>query len=108
MESGKTVQTNLFPGQKQRCRRREMDMWTQKGEGEAGANWEVRTDIHTHHVSDRQWEPTVWHRELSSELCADLDEQHRGRDGREGHGGGDICILIADSFHCTADINTTL
>ena len=45
MESGKTVQTNLFPGQKQRCRRREMDMWTQKGEGEAGANWKVRTDL---------------------------------------------------------------
>ena len=43
------VQMNLFPGQKQRCRRREMDMWTQEGEGEAGVNWEVRTDTHTHH-----------------------------------------------------------
>ena len=43
-------------------------------------------------------------------LCGDLD----GRDwlwgggGREGHKGGDICIHVADSFHCTAEASTTL
>ena len=30
----------------------------------------------------------------------------RGADGRQE--GGDICVLIADSFHCTAEANTTL
>ena len=29
-------------------------------------------------------------------------------DGREVQEGGDICINIADTFHCTAEINTTL
>ena len=43
----KTVQTTLLPGQKQRCRHREMDTWTQEGEGEAGVNWEIRIDRHT-------------------------------------------------------------
>ena len=28
--------------------------------------------------------------------------------GREVHGGGDKCILIADSLPCTAEIHTTL
>ena len=29
-------------------------------------------------------------------------------DGRESQKGGDICILIADSYHCMAENNTTL
>ena len=28
--------------------------------------------------------------------------------GREAQGGGDICIHIADSLHCTAETNSTL
>ena len=28
--------------------------------------------------------------------------------GKEAHEGGDMCILIADSCHCTAETNTTL
>ena len=30
-----------------------------------------------------------------------------GSGGREVQEGGDICILIADSLHCTAETNTT-
>ena len=40
-------------------------------------------------------------------LCDDLDGWDGG-DGREVQEGGDIGIHIADSLHCTAEINTTL
>ena len=30
------------------------------------------------------------------------------QDGREVQEGGDICIRIVDSLHCTAETNTTL
>ena len=30
-----------------------------------------------------------------------------GKDGREVPEGGDICIHMADSLHCTAETNTT-
>ena len=39
-------------------------------------------------------------------LCDDLDGWD-GR-GREVQEGGDICIHIADSLHCTAETNKTL
>ena len=39
-------------------------------------------------------------------LCDDLDGWDGG--GREAQEGGDICIHIADSLHCVAEINTTL
>ena len=38
-------------------------------------------------------------------LCDDLDGWDGGREVQEG---GDICIHIADSLHCTAETNTTL
>ena len=55
---------------------------------------------------DSYWEPAVQHRELSSVLRDDLG----GWDGERGEvqQGGDICIHIADSLHCTAETNTTL
>ena len=40
------------------------------------------------------WELAVQHRELSSELCDDLD-------GWEVQDGGDIRTHTADSLHCT-------
>ena len=40
-------------------------------------------------------------------LCDDLDVWGGGS-GREVQEGGDICIHIADSLHCTAETNTTL
>ena len=51
---------------------------------------------------DSQCEVSVQHRGLSSVLCDDL-EGWMG-DGREVQ--GDICIHIADSRCCTAEINT--
>ena len=56
---------------------------------------------------DSQWEPAVYHRELSSMLCDDL-RGWDGGDGRKVQEGGDIGIHIADSLHCTAETNTTL
>ena len=40
-------------------------------------------------------------------LCVDL-EGWDGVGGMEVLEGGDLCIHIADSLCCTADINTTL
>ena len=40
-------------------------------------------------------------------LCDDLDGWDEGG-RREVQEGGDIRIHIADSFHCTAETNTTL
>ena len=39
-------------------------------------------------------------------LCDDLNEWDGV--GREVREGGDMCIHIADSLHCTAETNTTL
>ena len=41
-------------------------------------------------------------------LCDDLDGWDGVGGGREVQEGGDICIHIADSFHCTAESNITL
>ena len=41
-------------------------------------------------------------------LCDDLEGWGMGGGGREIQDGGNICIYIADSFHCTVEINTTL
>ena len=41
-------------------------------------------------------------------LRYDLDVWDRGMGGKGVQEGGDICIYIADSFHCTAESNTTL
>ena len=31
-----------------------------------------------------------------------------GGEGRQAQEGGDICIIVADSYCCTAETNTTL
>ena len=41
-------------------------------------------------------------------LCDNLEGWDWGWDGREFQEGGDICIHIADSLHCTAETNSTL
>ena len=46
-------------------------------------------------------------RELSSGFCDSLDWWDLGG-GKEVQEGGDICIHIDDSLHCTAETNTTL
>ena len=56
---------------------------------------------------DSQWEAAVWHRELSSGLCDDRG-MGWGAGGRESQEGGDICIHVVCSLHCTAEINTVL
>ena len=51
---------------------------------------------------DSWWEPAVQHRRLSLVLCDDLEECDRGREVQEG---GDTCLLVAASLHCTAETN---
>ena len=41
-------------------------------------------------------------------LCDNLEERDGVEDGREFQGGGDICILMADSHCCMAEVNTIL
>ena len=41
-------------------------------------------------------------------LCDNLEEWDGVEEGREFHGGGDICILMADSHFCMAEVNTIL
>ena len=41
-------------------------------------------------------------------LCDNLEGWDRTGSGREVQEGGDICILMADSHFCMAEINTTL
>ena len=51
--------------------------------------------------SHSRWEPPVWHRELSSVLCGELN-------GKEIQETGDVCICIEDSLSCIVETNTTL
>ena len=44
-------------------------------------------------------------RGLISVLCDNLDGWDGGREAQEG---GNICMHIADSLHCTAETNPTL
>ena len=50
----------------------------------------------------------VDHRELSSVLCDDLEGRDGGWSGWEDQEGGDMCIIIAAPFCCTAETNTIL
>ena len=45
--------------------------------------------------------------QTNSEFCGIIDGQDGVRGGREVQEGGNICIHIADSVHCTEEINTT-
>ena len=47
------------------------------------------------------------HRELSSVLCDELEDGVGVRVER-GQEGGDVCIDIAESLHCTAETNAEL
>ena len=42
---------------------------------------------------------TIWHGELYSVFCGDLN-------GKEIQKGGDTCICMADSLCCIVEINT--
>ena len=47
---------------------------------------------------DSQWEFSVWLRKLKQGLCFNLEGWNGEGDGKEGLKGGDICILMADSY----------
>ena len=59
----------------------------------------------------------VWDRQLVGSCCIAQGAQLGARDdlegrdggtGREAHGGGEVCIHMADSSCCSAETNTTL
>lgn len=54
--------------------------------------------------TDSQWDPAVQHRELSSVLCNDCEEED-GRGAREAQEGGDIRMHMVDSLCCTEEPN---
>ena len=57
--------------------------------------------------TDCKWEPAKKHRKCFISAIDDLEELG-ARVRREVQDGGNICIHIADSLHCTAESNTTL
>ena len=70
-------------------RNRDTDTGNRDGEGEGGTNWEQFRHIHTTACkTESLWDVPVWHRELNSVLCDDLDEwdgcRVAGRSRREG------------------------
>ena len=50
----------------------------------------------------------IGHRKLSLVLCDNLEGWDGVRGVREVQEEGDICVLMADSYCCTAKTNTTL
>ena len=83
VEYRKKVQMNLVPGQEQRHKRTER--MCGHGEWEGGMNWEIRFDIDTPCGKERASGKLVYHKELSSVLCGDLE----GWGGGEAQKGGD-------------------
>ena len=86
-----------------------MDWWTQRGKV-GGKNWEIRIDIDTL-LCVKQI--ASWNLLSSTENPARCSVTiQRGEIGvggrRKVQERGDICIHVADSLHCTAEINTTL
>ena len=82
MESRKMVQVNLFAGQGWTCIYRELKCGHREGQGKSGTNCERSIDTHTHtHTHTHramceiasQWDAAVYHRELNSVLCDDLE-----------------------------------
>ena len=56
---------------------------------------------------DSQWEFAVWLRELTPELCNNLEGWDEERGGKEAQEGGDICVPTADCW-CWAENNMIL
>ena len=85
------VQMNLFARQEERHRCREWTCghsWGARG----GMRWRVRIDAYTlPHIKQR-----ANGKQLSSELCDDLDVWDRG--GREVQDARDLCAHRADSL----------
>ena len=80
------------------------------GEEEGGMNWERSTETYSllYVKLDSQWEFAVWCKELNPVLCDSLEGWDGVGGGRGAQEGGDICIAVADSFWCTAEISTIL
>ena len=77
------------------------------GEGEGGMNWEIRFDINILPCVKQIASGKLLYSTGSSVWCSVMTERG-GMVGRDVQEGGDICIYVADSLHCTAETNTTL
>ena len=82
------------------------DLWTWRGEGEGGMNWEssIKTHILPYVKLDNQWKFVVWCRELKS--GAPWQPRGVGWGGREVQEGGDRHVPMADSCWYLAETHT--
>ena len=81
-----------------------------EGEGEGGMNWESGIETYTLPYVKLIASGNLLYYAGSSKLvlCDSLEGWDRVGGGREVQEGGDICILMADSCWCMAEINTIL
>ena len=98
MESRKMVLKDLFTGQQQRNRHRELTY----GHGDRGGEGEMygKSNMETYTTVckiDSQWEFAVWLRKFKQGLCINLEGWDGEGYGREVQRRGDICIPMADS-----------
>lgn len=77
------VSINLFAAQGNRDADTDNRLGHGGGEGEGRINWESSTDITALCKIDSLWETSVWHRELSSAICDDVE-------GWDGAGGREV------------------
>ena len=71
-----------------------------------GGSCQIGIDIYTYTIDTivwlgNYWEHTAEHKELYLMYYGDLTVKEVQR-------GGDVCICVADSFHCRVEMNTTL
>ena len=77
------------------------------GKGEGGTNQESSTDICTLPYVKQIASGNLLYSTESSVLCDNLEEWD-GTPWEGGLKGGDICMHMADSHCCIAEISTTL
>ena len=79
------------------------------GARKGGTNWEIRFDINTLPCVKQIAGGNLLYSTGSSAQCSVTTYMGDGGwGGREVQEGGDRCIHMADSLHCTAETNTTL
>ena len=73
-------------------------------------NWEAETHIYTLPCVKQIASGKLLYSTGSSAQCSVMTQRGGEGDGggREAQEGGDICIYMADSLHCTAETITTL
>ena len=104
------VLMNLFAGQHQRRRCREQTLDTE-GEGKGGMNWESNIETYISITNLKYLASGNLPYDIRNSkpvLCDNLEERDGVRGGREVQEGGGICVPMADSRWCMAEIKIIL